>query len=177
MSEILKWNNGDVYTWSYKNVENMFEPYHCRSCIGIVRGLSLEDTFWGDSDYKNTFSQSDCFKLLDLVYLGNINDYIPCAGYERSWYDDKDLLDLSHSNCKDQFYRKKDAVKSKEKMLKVLKRMALQQRKEYQYALSNYDRLMNQIKSEKDLEYIMPSRDICVDDESYEDSEFDSLEV
>lgn len=167
--------NQDVYRWSYKNTEDMFEPYHCKSRIGIYKAERdvLADTFWSGSYHNNRcFSMKECEELLDLTYLGNLGDFESAREYDQAMYDDKDFLNLNHSNSsRGNCYLRKGAVKSKEKMHKIIKRNAAKLKADYEYARKAYQREIDKLGYE-DLEYVSALDGVSLADDSYEDEEF-----
>lgn len=164
--------NLDVYRWSYKNTEGMFEPYHCKSRIGIFSedSNSLKDTFWGNLGSNGRwFSLEECEHLIDLEYLGNLDDYTPARESDQAMYDDKDFLNLNHSNnYKDNCYLRKGATKSKEKMHKIVKRNAAKLKVDYEYAKKAYQWEINKLDYEE-LEYVSALDGVSLADNSYED--------
>ena len=166
--------NLDVYRWSYKNTEGMFEPYHCKSRIGIFNGdsNSLRDTFWGNSGSNGRwFSLEECKHLIDLEYLGNLNDYTPAHESDQAMYDDKDFLNLNHSNnSRGNCYLRKGATKSKEKMHKIVKRNAVKLKADYEYAKKTYQWEIDKLDHEE-LEYVSALDGVSLADNSYEDEQ------
>lgn len=167
--------NQDVYRWSYKNTEGMFEPYHCKSRIGVYseKDNMLRDTFWGTlSSNGKWFSVKECEELLDLTYLGNLDDFEPASEYDQAMYNDKDFLNLNHSNSsRNNTYVRKGAIKSKEKMQKIIKRNAAKLKADYEYAKRAYQQELDKLGYE-DLEYVSALDGVSLADESYEDEQF-----
>ena len=170
-----KMKDQDVYRWSYKSTEGMFEPYHCKSGIGIFSesNKALRDTFWGNLGSNGRwFSVEECEDLIDLKYLGNLNDYTPARETDQAMYDDKDFLNLNHSNSsRGNCYLRKGAVKSKEKMHKIIKRNAAKLKADYEYARRAYQQEIDKLGCE-DLEYVSALDGVSLADDSYEDEEF-----
>ena len=170
-----KMKDQDVYIWSYKSTEGMFEPYHCKSRIGIFSesNNALRDTFWGNlGNNGKWFSLEECKDLIDLKYLGNLNDYTPARETDQAMYDDKDFLNLNHSNrSKGNCYVRKGAVKSKEKMVKIIKRNARQKKREYEWAKMEYERELEMLNNIDTLEYVFANEGVSLADDSYEDGE------
>lgn len=112
----------DVCMWYYKDTTNRFEPYHCKSRIAIYNEDKQKwfDTFWSGAD---NFAFPDGDECIETKYLGNLDDYRACSHYEFDYYDSKDCLDITHKNMsRGGFYIRKDAVKSVDKIRKVLER-------------------------------------------------------
>lgn len=165
----------DVYRWSYKSTEGMFEPYHCKSGIGIFSesNNALRDTFWGNLGSNGRwFSAEECEDLIDLKYLGNLDEYTPARETDQAMYDDKDFLNFNHSNSsRGNCYIRKGAVKSKEKMYKIIKRNAAKLKADYEYARKAYQWEIDKLGYE-DLEYVSALDGVSLADDSYEDEEF-----
>lgn len=166
----------DVYRWSYKNTEGMFEPYHCKSRIGIFSESSnaLRDTFWGNSGSNGRwFSVEECEDLINLEYLGNLNDYTHAREADQAMYDDKDFLNLNHSNrSKGNCYVRKGATKSKEKMVKIIKRNATKLKSDYEYAKGAYESEIDKLNDINTIEYVFAKDGVSLADDSYEDGLF-----
>lgn len=173
-----KMKNQDVYRWSYKNTEGMFEPYHCKSRIGIYRDEKnvLADTFWSGSYHNNRcFSMKECEELIDLTYLGNLDDFESASKSDQAMYDDKDFLNLNHSNSsRGNCYLRKGAVKSKEKMHKIIKRNAAKLKEDYEYAKRAYQWEIAKLDSEE-LEYVSALDGVSLADDSYQDEGFKGI--
>lgn len=120
---------GDYFRWYYKDTKGMFEPYHCKSNLckftdKFQKSGELRDLFWSmgdDSNYGHLKLDN-----LELTFLGNINDYVEIREYEMAYYDDSDLMDISHSNhsknCGGVFFVRKNAVHSKSKIKESIDR-------------------------------------------------------
>ena len=121
-----QWKEGDVFSWSYKETDyNSSTQYWCCSREGVVASNGiLYDTFWGIGINGNgrRFQLEDLESEIDVKFLANLNDYEPCKKEDRAYYDDKDFLDLSNSNNSGKYYLRKGAVKSLDKMRKILQR-------------------------------------------------------
>lgn len=116
--------DGDVYRWSYREPgdDRSYGRYHCCSRIGIVTKGLLRDTYWGLCSDGRTFRPGDLSKL-ELTRLGNLSDFDQVGEYNADYYDDGDVMNLNHSNSSNgNFYVKKGAVRSQQKMLEVAER-------------------------------------------------------
>lgn len=153
----------------------MFEPYHCKSRIGVYKAEKdvLADTFWSGGYHNNRcFSMKECEELLDLTYLGNLDDFEPASEHEQAMYDDKDFLNLNHSNrSRNNTYVRKGVIKSKEKMQKIIKRNATKLKADYEYAKRAYQQELDKLGYE-DLDYVSALDGVSLADESYEDEQF-----
>jgi len=112
-----EWKDGDVIRWWYKDTQGMFDPYWCKSQIAIFADGGFTDTYWSYTSDRQGVHLPAC----EYIYLGNLNDYRPLAEYERVYYNDSDLLDLSHPNNSRNLYVKKTASKSVVAIEKALK--------------------------------------------------------
>lgn len=121
---------GDIFRWSYRDPNTdsrQYGSYHCCSRIAVVKNGLLRDTYWGayaGSDGRS-FGQDDIHKL-DLTFVANLRDLEVAAEYQADYYDDADIINLNHSNStRGNFYLRKGAVRSQDKMLAVARqRMA-----------------------------------------------------
>ena len=112
--------HNDVCRWNYKDTDGLFEPYWCKSRIAIY-DEDLQrwfDTFWGSVSERFSFGDDNI--KFEKHILGNLNDYKPCKIYDFDYYDEKDLLNLSHSNKSGLYYLRIGAVKSVDKIKAVL---------------------------------------------------------
>ena len=121
-----EWKEGAVFSWSYKKVDhNNSTQYWCCSQTGVVASNGvMYDTFWGvgiNSSGKR-FNLEDLESKIEVKYIANLNDFELSRKEDQCYYDDKDLLDLSNSNNRGIYYLRKGAVKSLDKMKKILKR-------------------------------------------------------
>lgn len=103
---INNWKDGDVFLWSYNEVEyearkNHHDMYWCCSKIGIVKGDKLEDTFWGSSSNR-VFSKDDATNKLELIYKGNLNNYVVCRKEDQAMYEQSDS-DVKCTEVKEAF--------------------------------------------------------------------------
>ena len=86
----------DVFAWRWHDGHLMLQsvvPYWCKSCIAIFDGVLLRDTYWA--------SGGDVLhpEQVELVYLGNLDDYDPVDIDEPEHvYATSGLLDLRHPN-------------------------------------------------------------------------------
>lgn len=116
---------GDVYRWSYRdpNTDNRsWGSYHCCSCIAIVMGSRLRDTYWqiGQSFHDGRSFGAEDLSKLELTRLANLSELLPAKEYESDYYDDADIVNLNHSNSpRGNFYLRKGSRRSREKMLEV----------------------------------------------------------
>lgn len=122
MTDVVeKLTEGDIYRWHYRDVkkDGGIYGYHCCSCIGVVERGRLRDTYWGSCSDSRTFDLDDLAKL-ELERVGNFSELDKAPEYQADYYDDADIVNLNHLNStRGNFYLRKGAVRSQEKMLQV----------------------------------------------------------
>tara|TARA_Y100000592_G_C5205535_1_gene192524 strand:- start:26 stop:445 length:420 start_codon:yes stop_codon:yes gene_type:complete len=135
------------------------------------------DTFWGGNDSDKKFSIEDAILKLDLEYLGNFEDLEKTFKEYRAYYNDSDCVDLSHPNSsQDNFYIRKGAKKSLNKMRRVLMRYLKKLDWEADYAKREADRIRSEIEN-LSIDAILQIADgIDLTDSSYEDEITDSCQ-
>jgi hypothetical protein len=106
----------DVCKWSFKKSVSYLD-YWCKSQIAIYDGEKWKDTYWGFDSTSNATVYPD---RVEMQHLGNLDDYTACHEYDFDYYADSDCLNISHANLSRGHYLRKDAVKSVEKIRKVL---------------------------------------------------------
>lgn len=117
---------GDIYRWTYRDPSTdnrAYGTYHCCSRIAVVTRGRLRDTYWGSSGGSDnrSFGVEDLPKI-ELSLVANFADLHPAREYEADYYDDAVIVDLNHSNSpRGNFYLRKGAVRSPQKMLTVAK--------------------------------------------------------
>lgn len=181
-TETLSWKDGDIYRWSwneheYEQRKNLANLYWCESRIGVVNGEYLVDTFWSGGSQSRHFHKDTVISKLNVEFIGNKGDFSPCRKEDRAMYDDKDFLDLSHANNSGEYYLKKGAVKSKEKMIKVVKRNALYLKRKIESAQRDLEIHLEKLTNVDDLNYVYGLSDVSLYDESYVDEEFHLLGI
>ena len=115
--EMVELTEGDVFRWRYREESGLdlrsWGTYHCCSCIAIMRNGRLRDTYWyGDG---RSFGVGDVPRL-ELERRGNLSELEPAKEYQADYYDDADIVNLTHANG-GEFYLRKGAVRSQAKML------------------------------------------------------------
>lgn len=142
---MISWNNGDIYRWSWNDNEydkrkhqiSSGTLYWCCSKIGIVDEDYLVDTYWGNTSDNKFFSKEKALEILDLTYVGNMNDLIEADPKQRAYYLDEDCVDLNHPNSsRGNFYIRKGAKKNLYKMKRVLQREIRDKESSIEYVLS-----------------------------------------
>jgi len=117
----------DVYEFRYnaEMVKKLVYPYHCFDGTLIVRkfddgSLRLVDTYW-NSDNR-TFTIEKALKEGELTFICNLDEVDELKGFGTEYYDDSDVIRLKiHAGYRNETYLKKGAVKSKDKMISVIK--------------------------------------------------------
>jgi hypothetical protein len=143
---------GDIYRWRYKDEKpehlGAYKRYHCKSQIAIAKDGVLIDTYWGGSYGDSThWSFTDAEAQLDQEYLGNFDELDKVEEYNRVYYDDKDIVDISHSNTslRGNFYVRKGAKRSAGKMEKVLLERIETKEREVKFAQDSLARARQQL--------------------------------
>ena len=117
----------DIFKWSWKDEhspsKNYSDAYWCCARLAKVIKGDLMDLFWfmGESSQSRKLDINN----VDLVYLGNLDDYQEVRTTDEfRYYNKEDTLNISHSNHSDNwgkcFFIKKNAVKSKDKIKQEL---------------------------------------------------------
>lgn len=128
-AETIAMKEGDIFRWCYREPSEdngAWGRYHCCSRIAFFRNGRLRDTFWmvGDSFGSDGRSfGSDDLPRLELTFVGNFSDLEKAPEYQADYYADADIVNLNHSNSTSgNFYLRKGAVRSAQKMLEVAQR-------------------------------------------------------
>lgn len=165
--------NQDVFRWYYKDTSDKFEPYHCKARIAIFNGEVLYDIFWGKQPHNNHwFNAENCEELIEIEYLGNLLDFEPANKSDRAMYNDVDFMDLNHGNSSSgNYYLRKGAVKSKDKMVKIIKRNAAKLKSDYKSAKRAYEWELDKLSNIDTVEYVFANEGVSLADDSYEDEQ------
>lgn len=171
----------DVFRWSFTEEEyarrrkNSSDPYWCCSNIGIIRkdefGYYLEDTYWGSCSNKS-YNLEDFDGKINLAFLGNLDDFEVCRKTDQAMYADVDILDLTHANGGG-VYLRKGAVKSKDKMIAVIKRNAYKLKQDVEYAQRSLQWELDRLKNIDELNYASALDKVSMKDVHYEDETID----
>ena len=166
---MISWKNGDIYRWSWNDNEydkrqheiSSGTMYWCCSKIGIVNEDYLVETYWGNTSNNKFFSKEKALEMLDLIYVGNMNDLVEADPRQRAYYLDEDCVDLSHHNSMGgNFYLRKGATKNLDKMKRVLQREIRDKGRSIEHVLS-------QIKNSKALlEELIEDSNMYIDRET-----------
>lgn len=143
MSDVIDLpKEGDVFQWRYADPDADDRPwgdYHCCSRIGIFHEGRIRDTYWqiGVSFSSGRSFGVEDFPKLILQFRGNLSDFEKRPEYDADYYDDADFLDLNHANStRGNFYLRKGAKRSTEKMLTVARRKLEKAQSDERYAIS-----------------------------------------
>lgn len=141
----VKLRDGDVYRWRYREPgdDRAYGRYHCCSCIAVFANGRLRDTYWALSGDGRTFGTDDLPKL-ELTFVANMADIEKRSKYEADYYDDSDIVDLTHSNG-GAFFIRKGAKRSHAKMLASARRRLEHAQADERNAISRADRLRGTI--------------------------------
>ena len=117
----------DIYKWSWKDEhlpsKNYGDAYWCCARLAKVIDGNLMDLFW--SMGQSSQSKRLDINKVDLMYLGNLDDYQEVRTTDEfKYYNKEDTLNISHANHSGNwgkcFFIKKGAVKSKDKIKQEL---------------------------------------------------------
>lgn len=132
----LQFNENDVFSFRYNEAElkARFSPHHCFDGQFIVKVNSkgekyFVDTYWaskydGFTAYQDVKSRTidEAISQGELTFICNLNDVEEIKEWEKEYYDDEDIFNLSYQhNCYSFFVKKKGAEKSQSKMLQSIK--------------------------------------------------------
>jgi len=168
------WKEGDVFSWWYKEVDyNSSTQYWCCSQIGIVQenGI-LYDTYWGYAvNDGRSFSLNSVGEKIEVEFIANLNDYNPCQKEDQCYYNDEDFLNLSNSNNSGKYYLRKGAVKSLDKMRKILQRNVKDAERKLVRAKQNLEWEKRNLEELTIDSYVYANNGVSVEDVSYLDEE------
>lgn len=169
-----QWKQGDIFSWWYKEVDcNSSTQYWCCSQTGFVANNGvLYDTYWGlGINNGRHFDIEDVDTKIEIKFIANLNDYEKCRKGDQCYYDDKDFLNLSHSNNSGVYYLRKGVIKSLSKMRKILERNVKQaeyKAKSAQRDVEDKKRKLEELTVES---YVWAMDGVSVEDVSYLDDE------
>lgn len=112
---------GDIFSWRYKDSAKRGQfAYWCKSQIAEYDGSYLYDTFWGNDHTEKSWLPNYPDDI-ELTFIANREDLIPLREYDKMYYDEKDVVDLTHSNSfGNQIFLRKGAKRSRSAMLQHL---------------------------------------------------------
>lgn len=177
------WKQGDVFRWCYNAAmekklnhrDNGGTTYWCKACIAIVQedGRAM-DIYWSSKSSNMHFTPCYAEENLELIYLGNLNDYEEHKPYMRACYKDEDCIDIRHANSfSDNIYIRKDAKQCNEKKRKIIQRSKLKLEKEIQFQLSQIKRYQELLdtKGYEDTQSLCYENGVSLYDSAWEDEE------
>lgn len=149
---MASWLEGDIYFWSWnaatmerhrKSQWGGMDPNHCCSHKAIIdsRGRLL-DTYWhGGSDSSRTWTQEAAQSQLDLTYIGNLGALVKISYWELDYYEPGDVVDMRHlNNSSGLTFHKPGAVRSRERMLDVVRQRRKEARSQMDSAIYTLER-------------------------------------
>jgi hypothetical protein len=158
--------DGDIFRWSYKDEQpehrREWGRYHCKSCIAVAKAGMLHDTYWHYSPEKvgggmdgARWTYDEAVDRIHLEPVGNLAELEKKEEWHAAYYDDADCVNLNHSNSsRNNFYIRKGAQRSREKMLAVLAERIRQSESEISFRESRLERdrqLQADLESGRDL--------------------------
>lgn len=122
----LELKNMDVFSFRFnaEYVKKESYPYHCFDGTLIAKKfhdgkIRLVDTYW-TSDSR-VFTLSDALKKGTLNFICNLDEVTAATKDIYNYYNDEDCITLFiHAGYRNQYYLKRGAERSKEKMISVL---------------------------------------------------------
>jgi hypothetical protein len=156
--------NNDIYSWSYndetlkkkKDGNNGGTTYWCVSNIAIYnkKRKCLIDTYWSTGS-KVCFNIKEIKKQLILKYIGNLDKLNPCSKEDFNYYDNKNCINITHSNMsRGGYYLKKNAKRSIKKMKMILKNKIDNLKSDIVFKQNTLKRYEDKLKNLKINDYI-----------------------
>lgn len=118
------------YTQSFREERVNSDLNHCFEGLAVAtqsdNGIILVDTYWGlrGGTYSKIFKISDIGRKIHIEYYCNLNEITKIHSLEVKYYDDEDIILLHDQHaCVEScryHYIKNGAIRSKEKILRVL---------------------------------------------------------
>ena len=186
---MIELKEGDIYFWEYSSEyieariysNGLSTLYWCCSQIATVRDGKLLDTYWCSGDNSKDVGnllEKGCVKEENLTYVGNFSGLRKAQPYERAHYLDEDCINLNHANSSSgNFYIKKDAKKSLEKMKKVLHRKKQHISNEIRYLERQLGEVSRDLDTLNEESYFTVPDEVSLLDNHYTDEELDSDET
>lgn len=117
----------DVYQFRYNDDYRKSDsnPYHCFDGILIVRETEegkffLEDTYCSHGNRR--FTPDEAESLGTMTFVCNLDEVTKVSESELVYYDSSDVVVLDvHAGHRREFYLRKGATKSSEKMIRTLR--------------------------------------------------------
>ena len=141
----------DVYRLSWKEREWNDQKNHCFEGSAIIKEIGGElmymDTYWGFSPSGNNhfFSADEANKKFNIKFLFNLDDVKNITVSDLDFYGDDDIFRLSEQHaCVPsciKYFVKKDAAKSQNKILSVIKNKLEEEERNISWANNKIIRL------------------------------------
>lgn len=126
--------------------------YHCfdgtlKADVRDDGSITLRDTFWGDSTSR-CFTPEEAQQKGALTFVCNLDEVDPIKEHNTVYYDDEDVFTLYiHSGYQNEYYLRRGAERSPEKMRAVL----MQQEESAKLAISSAERDLETIAHKRQL--------------------------
>lgn len=148
----------DAYKFRYNEEWREKHPYceHCFDGKLIVRKekdgkLFLQDTYWGGSSTSRTFTLDKALSQGELTFICNLDEVEKCREEDYKYYNDEDIFNLSsQEGCYKDFYIRKGAERSADKMKSTIKNKIQKTISEIDFANSELERLDEKLKKVND---------------------------
>lgn len=142
----MEYKEKDVFKFKFNEeyLKKHNYPYHCFDGQLIVHKrqdgtLIFKDTYYSNSTY---FTLEELEKVGTLEFVCNLDDVVDCSEYDKVYYDENDIINLSYQhNSYKWFVRKKDAKRSKEKMMETIKNKIEEKEREIRWLEDEIKRL------------------------------------
>jgi|WetSurMetagenome_2_1015567.scaffolds.fasta_scaffold01001_8 hypothetical protein len=145
--------DGDIFFWSYKDELKHKDSmtYWAKSRYAIAKDGILRDTFWSNHCDGFNLTYEKALDELELQYLGNLNELEKKSEYFVDYYDEKDCVNINHSNSlKGNFYIRCGAKRSKKKMVEVIKYKIEKERGNIKFSVNEIKYLKRALKEIED---------------------------
>ena len=160
VNDVWQFNYNEEYLSKHKD---WYDPYHCFDGQLIVKQkedgqIYLEDTYWNSGDNR-IFTPKEAIKQGNLVFKCNLDDTVQSSYSDYRYYNEEDIIDVStqhHSYVR--YRRKKDAKRSKRKMLDYTEReidSLIRDIEHCQHNISRYKELQEEIETTDNLDAII----------------------
>lgn len=148
----MKINEGDIFRWRYRDekLNGDYLSYWAKSCIAIAKDGRLLDTYWGGVSDSTNWGYGEALRCLKLDRIGNFTELENRPEHLAEYYDEADYVNLNHANSpKGNFYIRKGAKRSAEKMREMLEYKIEKERADIRSAERTIVWLTNQLNALK----------------------------
>ena len=154
--EKIKENDVFRFSWSPKKEQGWDSRQHCfegylvaRKKYGSKTEIELRDTYWGIGGDGQVLTLEEIKKNVKdggkFTFYFNLNDYEKIDEPETHYFDETDIAAISEQHaCIPRcifHYKKKDAKRSKARMLNEINEKIREERRNIEYAVSELERL------------------------------------